>query len=110
MRPNFGAHLPVRLHEILQLVLVIFTGPKSVAPYDDLTLLVSAFDDNGMPIAMQSTKPPGRISRIFSQATMGIQGALTFVGSLAALTVPLLGVTLVFLGKIDIEKLTELLK
>ncbi|MET8336937.1 hypothetical protein [Streptosporangium canum] len=110
MRPNYGARLPSDLDEVLRLVLVILTGPKTVAPYEDLTSLVSAFDDKGMPLAKPSVKSPGRISRMFSRATTSVQGALTFVGALAALTVPLLAIALAVIGKIDVEKLVELLK
>lgn len=108
--PNYGAQLSPRLEEMLRLVLAILSEPKSAAQYDKLASLVEAFDKQGAPSIEPSVKPPGKLSRLFSRATASAQGTLAIVGGLIASLVPLLAIALVLLGKIDIEKLVELLK
>ncbi|NUW40192.1 hypothetical protein [Nonomuraea rhodomycinica] len=108
--PNYGAQLSSRLDEILRLILVIFSEPKDAAQYDKLASLVEAFDEQGTPSIELPVKPPGKLSRLFSRATASAQGTLAIMGGLIASLVPLLAIALVLLGKIDIEKLVELLK
>ncbi|WP_141703939.1 hypothetical protein [Planobispora rosea] len=110
MGPSYGADLPEDLARVLQLTLVVLTGPADVGPYEKLAALVLAFDSDGAPAAGPLPRSPGLISRMVSRATASVQGLVALVGGLTALMIPLIAVVLIIIGKIDIEKFVGLIK